>query len=204
MNFFETPVSLLILILILIFSIVGFKRTNSILLRFSLNPYSVVHYRKYYQIFTHIFLHFDFIHLAFNAMTFYFFAPELETTIGSGLFLLLFLTSGIVSSLPSVFKNKNEPNYYSLGASGAIAGIIFSFILFYPTSRIYIFLIPIGIPSPIFAVIYLAYCIYASKDKSSKINHEAHFWGAVWGLVLTIILFPSVIPFFLQSFKNIF
>ncbi|MFN3305736.1 MAG: rhomboid family intramembrane serine protease, partial [Candidatus Kapaibacteriota bacterium] len=166
--------------------------------KFSLNPYSIVNRRKYYQIITHIFVHLDLIHLLFNTLTFFFFAPQLESTVNSTFFLVLFFTSGIFSTIPTIIKNKHNPHYYSLGASGAIAGVVFSYILFYPSSRIYIFMFPIGIPAPIFAIIYLAYCVYASKNYSSNINHEAHFWGALWGLIFTIINYPQVIRFYLN------
>ncbi|ROL57391.1 rhomboid family intramembrane serine protease [Bacteroidetes/Chlorobi group bacterium Naka2016] len=204
MNLLDSPVSLTILAIIIISSLIGFSSPNQILTRFSLNPYSIVHYRKYYQIVTHVFIHLDWMHLLFNALTFYFFAPQLEFAIGSERFALVFITAGIVASFPSIVKNKDNPNYYSLGASGAIAGVLFSFILFYPTSRIYMFFIPIGIPAPIFALIYLGYCVYASKYHSTNINHEAHFWGAVWGLFITIVMFPNIVEYFIQTIKHIF
>jgi len=199
MDIAETPVTLSILFIILSFSVYGFTKRYSVLQKFSLNPYSIVHNRKYYQIITHIFLHLDTIHLLFNCLTFFFFAPQLEITVGREFLSFLFITSGIISSIPSIIKHKNNPNFYSLGASGAIAGVIFSYILFYPTSRIYMFFIPIGIPAPVFALLYLAYCIYASKYHSSTINHEAHFWGAVWGLICTIILYPEILGNFIQA-----
>ena len=86
-----------------------------------------------------------------------------------------------------------------MGASGAISAVLFSYILFDPLSRIYIFFIPIGIPAYIFAVLYLGYCMYAAKTQGDHINHEAHFWGAVSGLVITSILFPHILGNFLNS-----
>lgn len=199
----NSPISLLTLISIIFVSILGFRRQSNILMKYSLHPYSVVNFGKYYQLITHIFLHLDFMHLLFNGLTFYFFAPYLEQTLGSGFLIILFVSSGLVSSIPSILKHKNNPDYYSLGASGAISGIVFSYILFYPTSRIYIFLLPIGIPAPIFGLIYLGYCIYASKYQYTNINHDAHFWGAIWGIILSIILYPEVIPFFIERLKSI-
>ncbi len=184
-------------------SLIGFRTPDTILLKFSLNPYSIVYHRKFYQMITHIFVHLDVVHLLFNSLTFFFFAPQLESTVSRAFFILLFFTSGIFSTIPTIIKNKHNPQYYSLGASGAIAGVIFSYILFYPTSRIYIFLFPIGIPAPIFAIIYLAYCVYASKHHSSNINHEAHFWGALWGLIFSIFYYPKVIQFYLNLFEFI-
>ncbi len=196
MTIVDSPVSIVILVLLALFYLISLASKDIVLQKFSLNPFSVVHSKQFYQIVTHIFIHLDFAHLLFNGLTFYFFAPHLEFIIGGDLLLLIFLTSGIVASLPSIIKQKDNPSYYSLGASGAISGVVFSYILFFPTSRIYIFFIPIGIPAPIFAMLYLAYCYYAGKNPETKINHDAHFWGAVWGLVLTAILFPDIVKYF--------
>lgn len=204
MNLLDSTISLAILTVMVLFSLIGFSSKQTILTKYALNPYTFVHYRKYYQIITHIFLHLDTMHLIFNALTFFFFAPQLEYTIGGGKFALIFITSGIVSAIPSIAKNRNNPYYSSLGASGAIAGVLFSYILFYPTSRIYIFFVPIGIPAPLFALLYLGYCVYASKYQTTNINHEAHFWGALWGLIFTIIMFPSVLVYFLNMLGLIF
>lgn len=198
MDIFETPVSLSILTLIVVLSLVGFKGKEVFLEKYSLNPYSIFHYKKYFQLISHIFLHLDFAHLIFNALTFYFFAPKLELTIGSEFLGLLFLSAGVVSSVPSLIKHKNNPNYYSLGASGAISGVVFSFILFFPNSRIYVFFFPIGIPAPLFALLYLGYCIYASKYQYTNVNHDAHFWGAIWGLIFTILYYPKSIEYFIE------
>lgn len=202
MRIVDSPFSLLFLLLMALIGILLLFKLENLLGKLSLNPYSVVHRKRYYQLFTSIFVHYDLIHLLFNLLTFYFFAPQLELTIGSIPFALLFLSSGIVASLPSLIKYRHNPYYYSLGASGAISGVIFSYILFYPTSRIYIFFFPLGIPSPLFALLYLFYCIYASK-KESNINHEAHFWGAVWGLIFTIMFFPDSFLILLDWIKRI-
>lgn len=201
MELLNAPVSLLILISIVLFSVQGFRAGETFFIKFSLNPYSIVYKRKYYQVITHIFIHLDVIHLLFNSLTFFFFAPQLESTVDRTFFLLLFFTSGIFSTIPTIIKHRHNPSYYSLGASGAIAGVVFSYILFYPTSRIYIFMLPVGIPAPIFAMIYLGYCVYAAKYHSSNINHEAHFWGALWGLIFTIFYYPKIIPFFFSLLK---
>ncbi len=202
MRIVDSPITIFVLLLIASSGILLLLKSNNLISKLSLNPYSIIHRKKYYQIFTSIFVHFDFIHLLFNLITFYFFAPQLELTIGSFAFALLFLTSGAVATLPSLIKYRHNPYYYSLGASGAISGVIFSYIMFYPTSRIYFFFFPLGIPSPLFAIIYLLYCIYASK-KETNINHEAHFWGAVWGLIFTILFFPNSVLIFLEWIKII-
>lgn len=204
MNISESPVAISLLVLIGIVGIYFISFNPNRILKFALHPFSVVYRRKYYLLLTNIFIHSNYTHLLFNLLTFYFFALQLEITIGSLHFLIIFIFSGLVSSIPSTLKNRNNYNYFSLGASGAISGIIFSYILFYPTSRLYVFFIPIGIPAPLFALLYLAYCIFAARQPNSEINHEAHFWGAISGLILTIVLFPESLSFFFRILKVVF
>lgn len=151
-----------------------------------------------------MFVHSSFDHFLFNMLTFYFFAPQLEMTIGSINFAIIFIFSGFLAAVPAIIRFRNDPFYYSLGASGAISGVVFSYIYFYPNSRLYIFFSPLGIPAPLFALLYLLYCVYAAKHSRGAINHEAHFWGAIAGLVLTIIIFPKQIEFLLKMFFQIF
>jgi membrane associated rhomboid family serine protease len=105
----------------------------------------------------------------------------------------------VLADLSTIFKNRDNPGYYSLGASGAVAGVIFSSILFFPESKIAILIIPIGIPAPIFGILYLAYCYYAAKKSHDMINHEAHFWGALTGILVSILLYPDVVAYFFNS-----
>lgn len=204
MNILESPVTIFLLVFIGVVSIYFISFNPNRILKFALHPFSVVHRKKYHLLLTNIFIHSNYMHLLFNLLTFYFFAPQLEITIGGFYFLIIFLLSGFISSIPSTLKHKDNYNYFSLGASGAVSGIIFSYILFYPTSRLYVFFVPIGIPAPLFALLYLAYCVFASRQPNSEINHEAHFWGAISGLVLTIILFPESITYILRFLGIVF
>ncbi|SMO55785.1 rhomboid family intramembrane serine protease [Solitalea koreensis] len=165
----------------------------------SLHPYSINRGSRYYTILTSGLVHADIGHLLFNMMTFYFFAFRLEATIGHWQFALLYTAGLILSDVSTIAKYKNSIHYYSLGASGAISAVLFSYILFDPLTKLYIMFIPIGIPAVIFGPIYLAYCVYASRHGRDNINHDAHFYGAVTGIVLTILLFPSIIGYFMGT-----
>lgn len=192
----DTIVSTLILIINLFLGLLIFDKQRGKILSLALNPFKVVNRKMYHLLITNSFVHASFDHLLFNILTFYFFSFQLERTIGSLYFLLIYSISAIVSSIPTTIRFRNDPFYYSLGASGAISGIVFSYIFFYPTSRLYLFFLPIGIPAPLFAILYLVYCVLAAKYSKGIINHEAHFWGAISGIVLTIILFPEQLEFF--------
>ena len=194
-----TPASVFLLISIILISLYGLYKNQLLLRNLMLNPYSIVHYNKWYQVVTSGFVHADIMHLLFNMMSFYFFAFQLEELIGSLSLLLIFFISLILANVSTIIKNRNNPEYYALGASGAVSGIIFSSILFNPLSKIGVIFFPIGIPAPIFGILYLAYCYYASKRSNDMINHEAHFWGALSGILVSILLYPEVVRYFINS-----
>lgn len=199
MSLTDSPVALIIFLSTIGISLYGLYKDHTIIYRFVLHPWSVYHEKKYYQLISSGFVHGDLGHLMFNMLTFFFFAFNLEIVVGSFFFLIIYLFSLILSDIPTLLRNKDNPDYRSLGASGAISGVLFSSILFFPTSEIYIFFIPIGIPAPIFGLLYLAYCWWAAKKSQGNINHDAHFWGAAAGIFITVVLVPGVIPYFLEQ-----
>ena len=185
------PVALVIFLFTVFTSLFTLYQEQDLFRKFILHPWSVVRERRYYTLVTSGLLHGDVGHLIFNMLTFYFFAFALESFIGHWQFGVLYVASLVLSSVSTVIKKRNDPDYYCLGASGAVSAVIFSFILHAPRSAIYIMFIPIGIPAPIFAILYLVYSHYASKRPGGHINHEAHFWGALSGLLLTLLLHPA-------------
>ena len=139
------------------------------------------------------FLHADFSHLIFNMLTLYFFADVVIYSIGFIKFLIIYLASLIIGNLLSFYFHKNEYHYSAIGASGAVMGVLYSSILFYPDMSLYLFFIPIPIPAWIFGIMYLLYSIYGMKKSLGNIGHDAHFGGAIAGYVLTIIFAPSIL-----------
>jgi membrane associated rhomboid family serine protease len=194
-----TPVSWVIILLTSGLSLYAMYMNRDLYEKWILHPYSIINYKKYYMMITSGFLHADMMHLIFNMMTFYFFAFQLEFQIGSiGLFLVYF-GSMILSNISTILKNYKNIDYRAVGASGAISGVLFSYILINPLSKIGIFLFPIGIPAPFFGLLYLAYCWWASKKSYDLINHEAHFYGALAGIIFTVILSPGVVQDFINT-----
>ena len=167
-----------------------------------LQPYNVSKGKYVYTLITSGFIHADWMHLLFNMMTFFFFAFQLEAAIGHWQFGLLYMVSLVLSDLPSVAKHKKDFWYRSLGASGAISAVVFSYIMFNPFNSLYIMFLPIPIPAIVFGVLYLVYCSYASKKGIGNINHDAHFYGALFGIIFTIILHPDVINMFLAELRH--
>lgn len=192
------PVASVIFVITLLTSLLAFYNED-LYGKMMLHPYSVSKGKYLYTVITSGLIHKDWMHLFFNMFSFYAFAFSLEGIIGHWQFALLYILSLILSDLPSIYKHKGDFWYHSLGASGAISAVIFSFILFNPMVKMMILPIPIPIPAIIFGVLYLVYCTYASKYSQDAINHDAHLFGALSGLMITICLYPKVIPYFIQQ-----
>ena len=199
MDIQSSPFATIIIIVTIGISLYCLFGKSNLYDRLLLHPWSIVKYNKWYMFITSGFVHADIPHLMFNMLSFFFFAFSLEQIIGSLNFVIIYFISLILSNVSTVIKHRNDYRYRAVGASGAISGVLFSYILFEPTSKIMVFFIPIGIPAPIFALLYLAYCYFASKKAADSINHEAHLWGALAGLILTIILVPDILPDFIHK-----
>lgn len=172
---------------------------RSLFYRWMFSPYRVKYEGAWYTFITSGFIHADIVHLAFNMITLFFFAFKLESIVGGINFLIIYLGSMILSDLGSYFKHRYNPDYRSLGASGAVSGVVFSSILYFPTSKMMIMPLPIPIPAYIFGVLYLLWCYYAERHARDNINHSAHMLGAIAGALITIILDVNVISHFLQQ-----
>ncbi|MCX2494326.1 rhomboid family intramembrane serine protease [Pedobacter sp. PF22-3] len=197
MEYFNiAPVASVIFVFTIITSLYAFY-DHSIYGKFMLHPFSVSKGQNIYTLITSGLVHADWMHLFFNMFTFYAFAFALESMMGSWRFGLLYFLGLVLSDLPTVIKHKDNFNYNSLGASGAISAVLFSYILYNPMSKIYIMFIPIGIPAVVFGIIYLVYCAYASRNSRDHINHDAHFFGALTGLIFTIIFVPGILQNFI-------
>ncbi len=118
MNFDRTPASVLILGAILVMSALALWVAPALMDRNLLRPYWLIRRRQYDTIITSGFIHGDFGHLLFNSLTFFFFAPALERRIGTPKFFALYFVGLVLSSLGTIYKQRNNPDYAALGASG--------------------------------------------------------------------------------------
>jgi membrane associated rhomboid family serine protease len=168
---------------------------------------AVEHQRKeYYRWLTSGFLHGDYMHLIINMFVFHSFGTALEQYYtyhfgmigGSILFGVTYLLTIILANIPTYFKHENNAYYTAIGASGGVSGILFIYILIYPWNMLGLYAI-IPVPAIIFGVLYLWYESWAAKNQNDNIGHDAHFFGAIAGIMIAIVSRPAILPEFLRS-----
>ena len=157
-------------------------------------PPAITYKNQWYRFITCGFIHADIMHLAFNMYSFYLFGEMVESAFvsifgekGKPLYLILYISSLVVCLLPTYLQHKENYHYRSLGASGAVSAVIFVGIFLNPTMLMGIFPIPINIPGFIFGPIYLALSAYLAKKGHGNINHSAHIWGALFGILFIVV-----------------
>ena len=192
--------TLAILAVTCLVSWIAFK-DRKLMQRLLLWPPAVSKKHEYWRLLSYGLVHADFQHLLFNMITLFFFGRALEGFFAGylgPLGLLWFYLGGLlVSILPTYIKNRNNANYYSLGASGAVSAVLFAFILLSPWSMIIVFVIPV--PAILYAVAFLGYSIYMDHRGGGYVNHSAHSWGAAYGVLFMVIMDPRVTVVFVQQ-----
>lgn len=204
----------LVIIIVTVLVSIGAFSNQKIMEDLIFYPPAVSQRNQWYRFFSCGLIHADAGHLIFNMLAFYLFGQKLEVYFtqvfgekGKIFYLVLYIAALAVSVLPTYFKNKNNYHYRSLGASGAVSAVIFSSILFDPLTGIGLFFIPIYVAGFIFGLIYLLISQWLDKKGGGNINHSAHIFGALFGIVFTIIageIFSeiSILNFFTEQIKN--
>jgi membrane associated rhomboid family serine protease len=200
-------ITLLLILFISLVSAFTFTQKD-VMAELQFNAYHIYHRHQYYRILTHAFVHANWEHLIVNMIVLYSFGTAVERyfqmyfgTVGSYYYLVLFFGSVIFSSLWSLYKQRNNPYYSAVGASGAVSAVLFTAIFFDPWNNIYFFGI-LPFPGIIFGGLYLYYSYYMSTKKSDNIGHDAHFLGAVFGFFFPVILQPSLMMDFIKVLFN--
>lgn len=173
------------------------------------SPYKTIHNREWHRLLTHGFVHADYMHLFINMFVLMSFGAAVEDIFGSlrlnGIinnatlnFCLLYFGGIVIASLTTLKKYKDNSYYQSVGASGAVSAVVFTYIFFDPLSKLlFMFIIPI--PAIVFGILYLAYSHYMSKKEGDFINHDAHFVGSVFGFIYPLLIDPKLFLIFLSK-----
>lgn len=177
---------------------------RGLFMKLALIPYRVVKDNEWYRLVSHGFVHGDMAHLFVNMFTFWSFGTYMERLFayvgfGKWAFLLLYFGGMVVASFYDVAKQRGNPYYVSIGASGAVSAVLFASIFFDPWGKILFFGV-LPIPGLLFGILYLAYCQYMGRRGTDTINHHAHFYGAVYGFFLPALLRPDLFSVFLSHF----
>lgn len=175
----------------------------------SMNPYRIFHNREWYRIITHGFVHGNSLHLIVNMIVLLSFGLYIEQlfalyekagTMRNGTlnYFILYFGGMIAASIYDIVKSRNNPNYSSIGASGAVAAVIFASIFFDPWKKLYFFGV-LPIPGIVFGVLYVVYSQYMSTREARGINHHAHLYGALFGFIYPLLIDPSFFSVFLTK-----
>jgi membrane associated rhomboid family serine protease len=189
----QLSVTVIIVLITTLISLGGFSNPK-IIDDLIFYPPAVTQRNQWYRFFTCGFIHADFGHLIFNMLSLYLFGRFVEQgfneifgEIGKWYYLALYISALLISLLPTYYKNKNNYAYRSLGASGAVSAVIFAGLMIAPQIEVYFFFIPIPIPGFIFAPLFLIVSALLDRQGGTNINHSAHLWGALYGLLFVIV-----------------
>jgi membrane associated rhomboid family serine protease len=170
------------------------------------NAFRIHHNKEWYRFLSYGLIHADWMHLFINMFVLYSFGSIVEELFrinfdlrAYAYFILLYVGGIGFSTLFDFGKYKNDIYYNAVGASGAVSAVVFSSIILYPAGKIFLFMIPVGIPAPLFGLIYLVYSAYMAKKGTGNIGHSAHFWGAVFGVIFTIAIKPEFFTLFWEQ-----
>jgi len=188
----------------------GFQ-DRSFFYRFDFSPYQIEKRKEWYRFISHGFLHADWSHLFFNMFVLWTFSSQTinhfeyhKGAFGMGHFILLYLGGITFATLTTFKKQKDNPNYHSIGASGAVSAVLFSYIIFQPLSELRLIIFPFfGLPSVVWGIAYLVYSHYQSKRNNDHINHDAHLSGALFGMIYTLIVVPQSFDLFINQLLSI-
>jgi len=205
----QSPITLIIVAATVLMSVQAFSR-GDLFLRLTLHPWSVKHRREYYRLFSHALIHADTMHLFLNMFVFWSFGSFLEVLFcnerlftnlfphipfwgeqaGLFYFLGLYLGGVIVATLPAMRKHSDSATYSAVGASGAVSAVMMAFMLMFPDYQVLFFFI-IPCPAWLGALIFLGVEHWLSRSGRTHIAHDAHIWGALFGIAFVTILYPG-------------
>lgn len=204
----DLSVTLIIIIITCLTSYYGWKNPEFINKNL-FTPYIIKADGAYGRFLTSGFIHKDGTHLLFNMFTFYFFGNVVESylnyafgqELGIIAFVLFYLIAIVIADIPTYLKEQDNPSYHALGASGGTSATVFASIILMPLSDICIFGI-FCLPGFILGLLFLGYAFYKGRTGGDNINHDAHFYGAVFGILVIVLISPENALHFWEQVKN--
>ncbi|WP_026955367.1 rhomboid family intramembrane serine protease [Algoriphagus vanfongensis] len=201
-------ITVILIILTVISSFYGFNNL-SFIERWMFIPYKIKNRKQWDRFILSGFIHKDYIHLLFNMFTFYFFGRVVEqfllfqygTVAGGVVFVLFYLLGIIIADIPTYLKHQNDSYYRALGASGGTAAAVFASIIILPLADICLFGI-LCLPGFILGALFLIYSYVKGKQDSDGINHDAHLYGALFGIIFILVISPGSALDFVDQIKN--
>ena len=195
-------ITIIIIGITVIISALAFQNSE-LFSKLRFNAYLIKHDKQWWRFVSYAIVHADWMHLLINMYVFYSFGKIVEGTFfnyfgyrGLLFYLLLYVGGVLFSTVFDFGKNKNNAYYNAVGASGAVSAVVFASILIHPAGSIFLFPIPFPVPSWAFGILYLIYSAYMGKRGGDNIGHNAHLWGAVFGIAFTVITIPGIISNF--------
>src|SRR5579872_1939094 len=180
----------ILIVAIVVFSYKGFNNRR-FFERYKFRVDNILLYKDYKRLVTSGFLHINWMHLFFNVLSLYFFSGAVLSTLGALEFLVIYFASLVGGGLLSLLIHRNHGDYSSVGASGAVCGVMFASVALYPQMHISLWPLPFGIPSWMYALLFVGFSIYGIRSKKDNIGHDAHLGGALVGMVLALVMHPA-------------
>ena len=172
----------------------------SLLDKLMYQPYRIKNNGEWWKFFTSAFIHNDWMHFAMNMISLFFFGPIVEAKMGTGFYLLLYITGCIASLIPNYLKNKRFSGYQALGASGTVSGVVFAAIMLAPFDKMMIIFLPVPMSAWVFGLVYLLISLYMYKRDTDNVGHDVHIYGALWGLLFVALLDIDYVLNFIKHF----
>lgn len=197
--------TLIIVIMTALVSLAAFQN-RELMAKLMFNAYLVKHSNEWYRMFSHAFIHSGWMHLGVNMWVLWMFGGLSESffegyrgATGPIIFLALYVGGILFATLPSYKRHQDNFNYNAVGASGAVAAVLFAAIYAMPTMNLYLMFIPIPIPAVVFGIGYLVLEWYLDKKSNDSIAHDAHFWGAGFGFIFSVVMVPDRMQGFISE-----
>lgn len=139
-----------------------------------------------WQLVTYAFLHGSLMHLLLNMFAVYTCGTALEQVVGPRRYLVYYLVCALAAGLTQLVVTAASGTVYpTVGASGGVFGILLAYAVYFPRNKLYLVLVPIGIPARVFVVIYaVVELLFGVTGTQEGVAHFAHLGGLFGGVLM--------------------